>query len=280
MWNIRRMCYYICMKKTTLSFLIFGDIFGKLGRSIIKEHCAPLQKKYKPDFTMANAENITHGSGVSVTTINDMMDAGIEFFTGGNHSLDNKKGNAVYAIPNIPLLRPENIGSTKIGTGHKLIQIGSHNILIINLLGQLFMKSSYANPFTTLDGILKQFKDIPLSACIVDFHAETTAEKAALAHYADGRVSLVFGTHTHVPTADARIMPHGTGFITDIGFNGPLNSIIGIQPENAIYNFTHTTKRKTSIVESGTGYLNALFVTIDTTTAQCTHIEHISRILT
>ncbi len=264
------------MSKHHLTFLIFGDLFGKVGRALMTQHCARLQKKYKPDFTIANSENLTHGSGISNTTINEMMDAGIDFFTGGNHSLDNHNGQQTLAIPGIPVIRPANIAKSAPGDGYRLVQVNGHNVLIINLLGTLFMPKSYANPFAMIDTILEAFRDIELAAVILDFHAETTAEKMAMGMHLDGKVSLVFGTHTHVPTADERILEGGTGYITDIGFNGPLHSVIGLNPQSTIHNFTHTTKQKNRIVESGPGMLNAILVTIDSRTRACTDITRIT----
>ncbi len=274
--NIRAICYHAFMSKHHLTFLIFGDLFGKVGRALMQQHCARLQKKYKPDFTIANSENLTHGSGISNTTINEMMDAGIDFFTGGNHSLDNHNGQQTLAIPGIPVIRPANIAKSAPGDGYRLVQVNGHNVLIINLLGTLFMPKQYANPFTMVDTILEAFTGIELASIIVDFHAETTAEKLAMAHHLDGRASLLFGTHTHVPTADERIFDKGLGYISDIGFNGPLNSVIGLNPEMTIRNFTHTQKQKNRIVESGPGMLCALLVTIDTRTRACAKITRIT----
>lgn len=265
------------MKKETLSFLIYGDIFGRLGRQIIKEQSKELYKKYNPDFTIANAENMTHGSGFSTQTINEMMDEGINFFTGGNHSLENINGKSTLKISNVPVIRPANISDTAPGDGYRLIQIKSKNVLIINLLGTLFMNQNYGNPFKEIDRILKEFKEINLSAIILDFHAETTSEKIALATYLDGKVSLVYGTHTHVPTADERVLKNGTGFITDVGFTGPIESIIGVNPQAAIYNFIHKTQTRNSVVESGDKTLNAIYVEINTKTGKCEKIERINK---
>ncbi|MCC6639462.1 YmdB family metallophosphoesterase, partial [Candidatus Falkowbacteria bacterium] len=155
--------------------------------------------------------------------------------------------------------------------------IGSYNVLFINLLGELFMKDEVSNPFVEIKKILKVYEDKNIHATFVDFHAETTSEKMAFGYSVDGKVSCVFGTHTHIPTADERILPHGTGYVTDVGFCGPLDSVIGVQIDPAIHNFTHHTKARAGIVESGAKFLNALHVRIDTQTGTCTHIQRISK---
>jgi len=270
------------MDKDILKVLVFGDIFGRIGREVIKENIESLKKKFHPDLIIANIENMTHGSGFSAKTVEEMFDAGIDVCTGGDHSFDNAEGVKVLKIADIPVLRPSNISDNAPGTGHRLHVINGKKILIINLLGRLYMKKQfmneqYSNPFAELEQIIKQYDSLRPEAIIVDMHAETTSEKVALAHFIDGTASLVFGTHTHVPTADERVLPNGTGFITDVGFNGPLNSVIGMQPEGAIKNFRHPTKTKVSIVESGPKFMNAIVATIDTKTTKCLKIERVNR---
>ena len=269
------------MSKGKLSFLIFGDVFGKIGRTTIIENVASLKRSFKPDLTIANIENMTHGSGFSATTVEMLMDAGIDFFTGGDHSLDNRVGKDLLKIPHIPIIRPENLPGAP-GDGYRLITVNQKKILIINLLGRLFMKKSFLaeawqNPFRVVDEILSKYSQTELHAILIDFHAETTSEKASFAYHVNGRVSVVYGTHTHIPTADERILNNGTGFITDVGFNGPLDSVIGINPKDAIYNFIHAQKIKSSVVESGRKMLNAIYVQIDPLTTTCTHIERIHK---
>jgi metallophosphoesterase (TIGR00282 family) len=271
------------MNTRKLSFLVYGDVFGKIGRTAIQESIGTLKKKYNPTLTIANIENMTHGSGFSAKTVNELMDAGVDYFTGGDHSLDNRLGREVLNMKHSPVIRPANMKTTT-GIGHLLIEVDGMNILLINMLGRLFMRkefmhTGYANPFKEIDTILKGFSGDNIHATLVDFHAETTSEKAAFAHYLDGKVSLVYGTHTHVQTADERILPNGTGFISDLGFNGPLDSVIGIGIPEAVHNFKSSTPKKTHVVEHGRKQISALYVEINPKTARATHIQRINYIL-
>lgn len=261
--------------KQTLTFLIYGDIFGSLGRAIVIEKNRSLKKKYKADLVIANAENLTHGSGTSPATIKELRDAGVDFFTGGNHSFDNDKASQMFDDPVMPVIRPANWPGMP-GVGHKIVEIGDHKVLIINLIGTLFMKPGFGNPFTEIDKILEAEKSQKFAATIVDIHAEATSEKISMAYYLDGKVSLVFGSHTHVPTCDQRILPKGTGFISDIGMNGPLDSIIGMKVESVISRFRFPEERfKVQIEETGGKILNALVVTVDVRTGKCVKITRV-----
>ena len=270
------------MRKDTLTVLIFGDIFGRLGRTVIKENIDALKKEYAPDLTLANIENMSHGAGFSGVTVEEMLSAGVDVCTGGDHSFDNADGVSILGIPDLPVIRPYNISEKSPGKGLIMVERNGVKILITNLLGRLYMKrqfmnEEYHNPFLAVDTILKTYDQERPFITIIDFHAETTSEKAAFANSVDGQVSLVFGTHTHVPTADERILPNGTGFITDVGFNGPLNSIIGMELSGAISNFKIPKSSKVAIVDTGPRFLNAIVATFDTNTSKGLEIKRINK---
>ena len=272
------------MNTHELSVIILGDVFGKVGRRVITSQISSLKKKYKPDITIANIENMTHGSGFSPSTVEELHDAGVDFFTGGDHSLDNKNGISVLKMENSPVIRPANFPSGAPGNGYLLIETNKGTIALVNLVGRLFMRrdfmhKGFVNPFRTFNDIYDSLKTTPLAGMIVDFHAETTSEKKAFAYHANGRASVVYGTHTHVQTADEHILDNGTGFITDVGFNGPHNSVIGIDQKNVVYNFLHSEQKKTSIVEKDEGVLNGIHVLINTKTGRCTSITRINSII-
>jgi len=262
-----------------LKFLIIGDIFGSLGRSAITKELASLKRKYKPDLIIANAENLTHGAGLSPRTIEEMKKAGVQYFTGGNHMFDNLNGvEALKMMPTV-VIRPANWHEEAPGAGFLEIEVQGKKVLLINLIGQLFMKQPHHNPFEAAEKILKKLEPSGYSAVLVDMHAEATSEKICMGYFLDGQASLVFGTHTHVPTADERILPQGTGFITDVGMTGPLDSVIGMTVDGVVKKFRYPNdKIKISIAEEGQYVLNAICVEVDSKDRTCTRIDRIQKI--
>ena len=196
-----------------MTLLIFGDVFGKLGREGVKRILPKWREKFSPDVVTANVENIAHGKGIGIKQISELRDAGVDIFTGGNHSLEGKDFAQVLDDETLPLLRPANIPDAP-GRGALLGNVKPQNtkLLVINLIGRVFMKQEYGNPFRTVDNILEEHENItPFK--ILDWHADATSEKTVMGWYLDGKVSAVFGTHSHVPTADAKILPQGTAYI-------------------------------------------------------------------
>lgn len=256
-----------------IKILFFGDVIGKLGRRAIAKVLPALKKKYKPDLVIANVENIAHGAGITKTTLEEIKSAGVEFFTSGNHVFDKSEVLQILADPSVPLLRPANYLPGTPGQGYRVIQLGKHKILVINLMGRVFMRENLDCPFRTADNILSQFKNEKLSAIIVDFHAETTSEKIALSWYLNGRVSLVVGTHSHVPTADAKISDQGTAMLSDAGMNGGRDTVIGANKEAVIEYFLTQLPAHFDYPESGVATTNALFTEIDPRTAQAKKVE-------
>src|SRR5512147_265537 len=206
-----------------MTFLIFGDVVGKIGREALKRALPRLKEEHKPDLTILNAENLAHGKGVTLPIIADLKAAGVDFFTSGNHIFSNQKGpHDVWADPELKdlLIRPANFPEGTAGEGEKTLTLGEKRVLVVNLICQVFMGEPYGNPFVAMEAILKRHEGEKFDAILVDLHGEATSERIAFGIRFDGRVSSVTGTHTHVPTADARILAGGAAYLTDIGMTG------------------------------------------------------------
>jgi len=217
-----------------MKILAIGDIFGSTGRKIIKDHLTDIKEKYQIDLVIANVENATHGKGISFKHYQELKKSGIDVMTSGNHIFHLEETRKY--IGEVPdLLRPLNSNPYHQGQGSLVVERENKKIRITNLIGRTFMPLA-EHPFFALENLLKKNdSDIHL----IDFHAEATAEKIALAYYFDGQVTALWGTHTHVQTADERILPQGTAFLTDVGMTGPTEGIIGAQPEGIIQRSKH-----------------------------------------
>lgn len=260
-----------------LTILFFGDIQSKLGREAVKKELPKLKKQFKPNFIMANGENLSHGRGISLKTFDEMQEAGIEFFTTGNHIWDKKQAEELLEQDPPKVIRPANFPKGNPGRGDIVVEIGKHKLLIVNIQGQAYFKNTVNSPFKTIDQILKDYKDQDINGILVDFHAETTSEKKAMGWYLDGKVSAILGTHTHVQTADETIMPKGTGYITDIGMVGGVHSVIGLAVEPSIeYFLNEETKVPHDFPESGETIINAVLLKIDPKTAKTKEIHRIN----
>ena len=263
-----------------LKILYIGDIFGKGGRKAVQKLLPELKKEYSPDYIIGNAENLAHGHGVTAKTLQEMTDAGIDFFTSGNHIWGNGAVHDIFKEEKFPLIRPANYPPGTPGKGHMLVRFGKHNLLIINLMGRLFMTGGMLEcPFRGLDAILDEYKNEKLSGIFIDFHAETTAESCSFGFHADGRVSAIVGSHTHVPTADERILPKGTAYITDTGMVGGLNSSIGFDPATTVPDFITQMPKRHTIIETGAMVFNAVLIEINPKTTHATSIQRIQRVV-
>ena len=254
-----------------MKILFFGDIFSKCGRDIVKRHLPILKKKHDIDLVIANGENSAHGKGMTKKIYDELMGAGIDAFTMGNHFLKNKEITSwLDKVNNIA--RPLNIDGIVEGKGSIVVKTKKGNVRITNLIGRAFIKEFEAsNPFECLDDLLDECDEI---IHIVDFHAEANGEKKSLAYYFDGRVSAVLGTHTHIQTADNRVLRKGTSYISDVGFCGAYESVLGIEVEDAIaFSKDHNFKKHTPADD--TGELNAVVINIDEATGKSKSIERI-----
>lgn len=210
--------------------LFIGDIVGKIGRKAVRQVLPVIQKVHNPDFIIANCENLAHGFGITATSLGEMISVGVNCFTSGNHIYD--KNDAFTILEDNPdVLRPINYPPNNPGNGFVKYKFpGDVELMVISAMGRAFMPPSDC-PFRTVDKLLeKENADI----IFIDFHGEATAEKICFANYFDGRVTAVVGTHTHIQTADERILPNGTAFICDAGMTGANDSIIGVEKESAI----------------------------------------------
>ncbi len=248
-----------------MTFLVFGDVVGKIGREALKRALPRLKEEFNPDLTIVNAENLAHGKGVTRPIIAELHAAGVDFFTSGNHIFSNQKGpHDVWADPELKdlLIRPANFPEGTAGDGEKTLTLGEKRVLVVNLICQVFMGEPYGSPFVAMESVLKRHAGEKLDAIIVDLHGEATSERIAFGIHFDGRVSSVTGTHTHVPTADARILPKGTAYLTDIGMTGARHSILGVEPEGPISRFVEGEAKAFEIPEAGPVDLNAVAVTV------------------
>lgn len=226
------------MATITVAFL--GDIFGAPGRMVVQQQLPNLRADHKPDLVFANAENAKAGSGLTPELYRKIRGYGIDGITLGDHVYRDRDIISVLQTPAEPICRPANLSAK--APGRQFLHIlptspRTRSVVVITVLGRVFFNMPADDPFAAADRVLESLPESN-PVIIVEAHMEATSEKAALAHYLDGRVALVVGTHTHVPTADARILPHGTGFITDLGMCGPYNSIIGRETDSILRQMT------------------------------------------
>lgn len=243
-----------------MKIIFLGDIVGQPGREAIKQILPKWKKKYQPDLIIANGENIAHGTGITKKTLDQILKAGVDLVTSGDHTWKQKEISALLEDKTIPLIRPANFPPNLPGQGYRLIELRTKKILVINLIGRVFMRQQYDDPLRKADQILEQNEE-KADIIIVDWHAEATAEKACLGWYLDGRVSAVLGTHTHIPTADERILPKGTAYISDVGMVGVMDSILGRNKESSIKRFLTQTNIHLEVAE-GPVEVNAVLLEI------------------
>ncbi len=249
--------------------LAVGDIIGRPGRWAINELLPGLRQQYGLDLVIANAENVAGGLGVTSTTARELLNAGVDVLTSGNHIWAQKE-IIPYLDGEMPILRPLNYPPGVPGKGY----IINKQAMIVNLIGRTFI-SNFDCPFRAMDKLLAEIKPKP-PVIIVDFHAEATSEKMAMGRYLDGRVSAVLGTHTHVGTIDTQLLPDGTAYITDIGMTRPVNSIIGDDAEAVIQRFLTMMPHRLS-VGKGKTIFNAVLVEVDENSGRAISIDRIDR---
>jgi 2',3'-cyclic-nucleotide 2'-phosphodiesterase len=254
-----------------MRILFIGDIVGNAGLQAIELFVPQLLETYKPDVTIANAENsASNGRGITRKVAESLFDKGIDFLTMGNHVWDNRE-IFQFLDHERRIIRPANYPGNAPGIGYTTCRVNNITIAIVNLLGRVFM-SDYDSPFLTMDRILQELGP-QVHHIFVDFHAETTSEKMAFAWYVAGKVSAVIGTHTHVQTADERILEGGTAYLSDVGMTGAYDGIIGMKKQPILQKFL--TQMPTRFeVENGRLQLHAVCIDIDAN-GKSTHIERI-----
>ncbi|MCQ2354035.1 MAG: TIGR00282 family metallophosphoesterase [Clostridia bacterium] len=235
------------MNEKKFRVLAVGDIVGHAGLQYLKDNLPALKKKYLPDLVIVNGENAAEIRGISREDAKEIFSCGADVITTGNHVFGQRN---IYEILDDEknLLRPANYPGTAPGHGSVIFNAAGIRVLIMNLRGNVELSPALGCPFAATDLILRR-ESGNFDAAVLDMHAEATSEKAAMAHYLDGRVSAVFGTHTHVATADERILPGGTGFITDIGMTGPAGGILGCDPKPIIAQFTSAMPQRYSVAD-------------------------------
>lgn len=252
-----------------MNILAVGDIVDTIGCQFLREKLPALKKFYAIDAVVANGENSAPGNGISPQSAQYILDSGVDVITTGNHVF-RKKEIGEYLDHHDYVIRPANISPYANGFGCYLLDLMRTQVLFINLIGRVFMTEA-DNPFACVDEILKK---TDAKMILVDFHAEATSEKKAMGYFLDGRVSAVFGTHTHVQTADACILPHGTGYITDLGMTGPVHSVLGVKSDNIIYKF-RTGMPVRFETASGDCCLSGCIFTLNDKTGRCENITPI-----
>lgn len=240
-----------------MKILFIGDVVGINGVNLLRKGLPGLKKEYDVDVCIVNGENSNEsGTGMNSRDAQDIFACGADVITGGNHSM--RRANMALYTENEYILCPANLLYSEDGCGVATVDMGRHQIAVINLMGVAFI-DNHRNPFFELDKILK---NIDCKNIIVDFHAESTAEKQAFANYADGRVSAVIGTHTHVQTNDEQILPKGTAYITDAGAVCAAHSVLGVQPQLAVEKQKYLKPVQFKVAE-GPGYIDGVFVETD-----------------
>ena len=249
--------------------LAIGDIIGRPGRQAIQKLLPDLRQQYGVELVMANAENAAGGLGLTSTTAKELLSAGVDVLTSGNHIWAQKE-IIPYLDGEMPILRPLNYPPGVPGRGY----IVNNQALVVNLMGRTFM-GDFDCPFRAMDKLLAELKYKP-PVVIVDFHAEATSEKVAMGRYLDGRVSAVLGTHTHVGTIDAQVLAQGTAYVTDIGMTGPMDSVIGDNTEAVLQRFLTRMPHRLS-VGKGKTMLNAVLVRVADDSGRAISIARIYR---
>ncbi len=251
-----------------------GDVVGAPGRTVLRAVWSELLERHQPDLVIANAENARDGSGLSPDLAKALLSLGIHGLTLGDHAFRDRRIVPLLEDPSVPLCRPANLAAA--APGRRCLRLpmpDGGELVVVTVLGRIFMNLPADDPFACLDGLLASLPR-PDAAVIVEAHMEATSEKAALAHHLDGRVAAVIGTHTHVPTADARILRGGTGFISDVGMTGPYDSIIGRDPAAVLRHLTTSVHVPYSVGEGRESACGCL-VAIDPASRRCRSIERI-----
>lgn len=239
-----------------MKILAVGDVVGENGLNKLKEILPALKQREKIDFTIVNGENVAGGMGITEKLYKQIIFAGADVVTLGNHTWAKK--DIFGFIDDEKIIRPANLPSNVVGKGYNIFNCKNKKIAVISLLGRTNMGILSENPFIEADRIIENIKS-KVDYIIIDFHAEATAEKIAFANYIDGKATIIFGTHTHVQTADECILPKGTAYITDIGMTGPIDSIIGMDKKASIKRFVTTLPEKYKLAEGECKFNSCLF---------------------
>ena len=255
-----------------MKILAVGDIVGESGVRKLKEQLPTIKKNENIDFVITNGENSAGGIGITEKNFKDIIDAGTDVVTLGNHTWGKK--DVFKIIDNAKLIRPANYPKGVPGKGYNIFKCNSKKIAVMNFIGRVDINILTENPFTMAKEMVEEIQN-EVDIIIIDFHAEATAEKIAMARYLDGKITALYGTHTHVQTADEQIYPNGTAYITDIGMTGPKNSVIGMEISASIKRFETTLPEKYRLAD-GDCIFNAVIFEIDDNTNKVKTIKRIN----
>lgn len=257
--------------------LFIGDVFGKPGRRAVAALLPRLRDELALDLVIANGENSAGGAGITAATAGELFAAGVDLLTTGNHVWHQREA-LDYLSTTERVMRPLNFPPGAPGQGATLTKVGATPVLLANALGRVYM-DALDNPFRALDTLLAE-RGSEAAVVVVDIHAEASSEKRAMGFHLDGRASLVVGTHTHVPTADAQILPGGTGYVTDVGMVGPLRSVIGMEIEPVVRRFLTNLPQRSGPSQDTTIQFNAVLADIDESSGRARGVTRIDRVVT
>ena len=255
-----------------MNILVIGDIVGAPGMEALRRNISKLKQEFNIDFTIANGENSADGMGITLKILKDMYALGVDVVTMGNHTWGKKD---IFTFIDDDLInRPANYSRGVVGKGYHIYNQNGKNICVVNLIGRTDMGVQSDNPFSKMEDILNEVKG-KADIIIVDFHAEATAEKIAMKHFLDGKVTAIFGTHTHVQTADEEVTAKGTAYITDIGMTGPKNSVIGMDVDASVKRFVTSLPERYKLAE-GNCILNGCIIEINDENCRAISVERVN----
>ncbi len=261
-----------------MTILYLGDIMGRPGRQLVKDWLPGLRRDYGVDFVVAQGENLSHGKGMSIAHAQDMMEAGVDFFTGGDWTLHKAEIHPWLDDPAKPVIRPANYPDGTPGRGYKIVDTPQGKILVASLLGQTVgyrAPTGLQNPLHTIDRILEDTKREKLIARIVNFHGDFSSEKVVIGQYLDGRVTAIIGDHWHVPTADSRVLPGGTAHITDVGMVGSRDSSLGIKTDVIVKRWLSDDQSRNELETDGRMWLCGLLIAVNGASGRANTVEQI-----
>ncbi len=256
-----------------MKILFIGDVFAAPGREIVEKYLKEIRSEHNINIVILNGENSAHGKGITEKIYKKFLTMGVNVVTMGNHTWDNHNIFDFISEANNLIIPANYANSVKEGLRYKILNYNSKKVAVISLIGSIYLPGPNKCPFETADQLLEE---IEADIIFVDFHAEVTSEKIALGYYLDGRVSAVIGTHTHVPTLDARILPKGTAYQTDVGMNGVLNGVIGVSKEGVINKFITGLPNRFTVFESGPRQFNSTVIEINDITNKVENIYTIN----
>ena len=254
-----------------MKILTIGDVTGIRSIEYLRKRLWGVRQQFGADVVIANGENVSDIRGISASDATALLDCGIDLLTTGNH-IWGKFDIGAFLDSSPSIIRPANFPPACPGVGSTVLRVGGWRLLCINVMGVVYM-DALDSPFDTVDKILERERG-KYDFALLDIHAEATSEKLALAHYFDGRINVIFGTHTHVPTADEQILPRGTGYITDLGMTGPIGGIIGTDAQCVIRRFRTKMPQRFSVAEGEIKAHGALFE-LDTNSGRCTRVTRV-----